>query len=131
VLGDPATADRFPTNSVRVAHRAEVNALVGAALARLDTAAATARLDRAGIAWARINQVRDFLDHPVLSARNRWSTVAVPGGKMTALRPPVDLAGIEPVMGPVPAAGEHTDAILRELGRDDEAIAALRSRSVV
>jgi formyl-CoA transferase len=50
---------------------------------------------------------------------------------MTALRPPVDLAGIEPVMGPVPAAGEHTDAILRELGRDDEAIATLRSRSVV
>jgi formyl-CoA transferase len=50
---------------------------------------------------------------------------------MTALRPPVDLAGIEPVMGPVPAAGEHTDAILRELGRTDETIAALRYRALI
>ena len=133
VLGDPAAADdpRFVTNSARVVHRAELNALVGAVLANLETAAATTLLDRAGIANARINQVRDFLDHPVLSGRDRWRTVAVPGGKMTALRPPVDLAGIEPVMGPVPAVGEHTDAILRELGRSDGAIASLRSRALV
>jgi formyl-CoA transferase len=133
VLGDPAVADdpRFVTNSARVAHRADLAALVGAVLASLETAAATALLDQAGIANARINQVRDFLEHPVLSGRHRWCTVAVPGGKITALRPPVDLAGIEPVMGPVPAVGEHTDAILRELGRTDAAIAALRSRALV
>lgn len=133
VLGDPAVADdpRFVTNSARVAHRAELNALVGAVLAGLATGAATALLDRAGIASARINQMRDFLDHPVLSGRHRWATVAVPGGKMTALRPPADLAGIEPVMGPVPAAGEHTDPILRELGHTDAAIAALRGRAII
>lgn len=34
-------------------------------------------------------------------------------------------------MGPVPAAGAHTEAILRELGRDDAAIAALRAASVI
>jgi itaconate CoA-transferase len=133
VLGDPAAADdpRFVTNSARVVHRAELNALVGAVLANLETTAVTTLLDRAGIANARINQVRDFLGHPVLSGRDRWRTVAVPGGKMTALRPPVDLAGIEPVMGPVPAVGEHTDAILRELGHSDGAIASLRSRALV
>ena len=133
LLGNPEVADqpRFVTNSARVAHRAELNALISAALADLETDAATALLDRAGVASARINQVRDFLDHPVLAGRDRWRTVAVPGGKMTALRPPVDLAGIEPVMGPVPAAGEHTDAILRELGRTDDTIAALRSRALI
>jgi formyl-CoA transferase len=133
LLGNPEVADepRFVTNSARVAHRAELNALISAALADLETDAATALLDRAGVASARINQVRDFLDHPVLDGRDRWRTVAVPGGKMTALRPPVDLAGIEPVMGPVPAAGEHTDAILRELGRTDDTIAALRSRALI
>ena len=133
LLGNPEVADepRFVTNSARVAHRAELNALISAALADLETEAATALLDRAGVASARINQVRDFLDHPVLDGRDRWRTVAVPGGKMTALRPPVDLAGIEPVMGPVPAAGEHTDAILRELGRTDDTIAALRSRALI
>jgi formyl-CoA transferase len=133
VLGDPAIAGdpRFVTNSARVAHRADLNALIGARLAELETDGVTALLDRAGIASARINQVQDFLGHPVLSGRDRWRTVAVPGGKMTVLRPPVDLAGIEPVMGPVPAAGEHTEAILRELGRTNDTIAGLRRRGLI
>lgn len=76
----------------------------------------------AGIANARLNQVREFLDHPVLEARERWQTVSVPGGKMTALRRPVDHAGVDPVMGPVPALGEHTGLILRELGRRSRAV---------
>ncbi|MEH1017395.1 CaiB/BaiF CoA-transferase family protein [Micromonospora sp. CPCC 206060] len=133
VLGDAAIADdpRFGSNAARVAHRTELNGLLRAALADLDAAAASALLDRAGIANARINQVRDFLDHPVLAGRDRWRPVGVPGGTVAALRPPVDLAGVEPVMGPVPALGEHTDAILRELGRSDTTITALRHQAVV
>ena len=34
-------------------------------------------------------------------------------------------------MGPVPALGEHTDAVLAELGLDGDAIAALRSAAVI
>jgi formyl-CoA transferase len=75
--------------------------------------------------------VRDFLDHPVLAARERWQPVDVPGGTITALRPPADIAGVDPVMGPVPALGAHTDAILRELGRSDREIASLRDRGLV
>jgi itaconate CoA-transferase len=133
VLGDAALADdpRFVTNSARVEHRVELNTLVEARLADLDTEAASALLDKAGIANARLNQVREFLDHPVLEGRRRWRPVDVPGGTIAALRPPVDITGVEPVMGPVPALGAHTDAILRELGRTDEDIAALRARAVV
>ncbi len=50
---------------------------------------------------------------------------------MSALRPPTDFDGIEPVMGPVPAVGEQTEAILHELGRDDAAITELRTASVI
>jgi itaconate CoA-transferase len=100
-------------------------------LATLDMDAASALLDEAGIANARLNQVRDFLDHPVLEKRERWWPVDVPGGTITALRPPVDIAGVDPVMGPVPALGAHTDSILRELGRTDGEIAELRDRAVV
>ncbi|TWF80636.1 formyl-CoA transferase [Pseudonocardia hierapolitana] len=133
VLGDAYLADdpRFVTNSARVEHRGELNALIEAKLADLDTESASALLDEAGIANARLNQVRDFLDHPVLEKRERWLPVDVPGGTIAALRPPVDIAGVEPVMGPVPALGAHTDAILRELGRTDADIAALRDRGVV
>jgi itaconate CoA-transferase len=126
-----AVDPRFATNSARVAHRGELSKLISARLAGLATGEATTLLDKAGIAVARINQVPDFLAHPVLAGRDRWRTVAVPGGEILALRPPTDLAGVEPVMGAVPAVGEHTDAIMRELGRDDAAIAALRGRAVV
>ena len=133
LLGDAGLAadPRFAVNSARVAHRPAVNALVGEPLARLTSEAAMALLDQAGIAVARINQVADFLDHPVLAERNRWRTVAVPGGTVDALLPPADLVGVEPVMGAVPAVGEQTDAILRELGRDAADIAALRRNAVV
>jgi itaconate CoA-transferase len=133
VLDAPGLADdpRFVTNSARVEHRAELNALVEARLTALDTDSASALLDKAGIANARLNQVRDFLDHPVLAARERWSPVDVPGGTISALRPPVDITGVEPVMGPVPALGAHTDAILRELGRTDAEIASMHDRGIV
>jgi itaconate CoA-transferase len=128
---DLAADPRFATNTARVAHRAELSELIGARLAALGTDAATALLGEAGIAVARINDVPDFLAHPVLAERDRWRAIEVPGGSVAALRPPADLAGIEPVMGAVPAAGQHTDAILRELGRDDAAIAAMRGRAVI
>jgi formyl-CoA transferase len=133
LLGDAGVAadPRFAVNSARAARRAEVNALVGGQLARLTSEAAMALLDKAGIAVARINQVTDFLSHPVLAERNRWRTVGVPGGTADALLPPADLADVEPVMGPVPGVGEQTDAILRELGRDPADIAALRRDAVV
>ncbi|MFD1531432.1 CoA transferase [Pseudonocardia aurantiaca] len=62
VLGHESLVEdpRFARNSARVAHRAEVNALVGGGLAALDTDATSALLDRAGIANARMNQVQDF-----------------------------------------------------------------------
>jgi crotonobetainyl-CoA:carnitine CoA-transferase CaiB-like acyl-CoA transferase len=34
-------------------------------------------------------------------------------------------------MDPVPAVGEHTEAILRELGLDDSAVQALRTNNAI
>lgn len=133
VLGDAgiATDERFATNPARVAHRAELNELIGARFATLDTATAKALLDKARVANAGVNSVPEFLAHPVLAARGRWRTVGSPGGDVEALLPPATIAGVTPVMNSIPASGEHTEAILRALGRTGDDIAALRADGAI
>src|SRR3954454_22732127 len=95
-LDDPAVADdeRFRTSSARVANRGELDVLVSAAYARRTSDEVTELLDRLRIANAPINEVTDFLDHPVLRERGRWHEVQTPGGALEALLPPIDIAGV-------------------------------------
>lgn len=128
LTGDP----RFATGSARVRHRRELNALLAERFAASDGDAAMKLLDSIGIANAPVNDVAQFLDHPVLAGRDRWRPVGIPGGHtVSALLPPADLAGVVPRMGAVPALGEHTDAVLAALGYDSAAVDALRAGGVV
>ncbi|HEY8721729.1 CoA transferase, partial [Pengzhenrongella sp.] len=74
------------------------------------------RLDAAGIANARLRDLAGLVAHEQLAARDRWREVASPVGPIKALVPPAVLDGDEPVMGPIPAPGQHTEQILAELG---------------
>jgi formyl-CoA transferase len=116
LAGDP----RFATGADRVANRDGLNAVITGRFAELDSEDLTKLLEENGIANVGVNSIGEFLDHPSLAARGRWSEVDTPGGPVRALRPPADLAGLEPRMDAVPAAGQHTRSILAELGRDDE-----------
>jgi crotonobetainyl-CoA:carnitine CoA-transferase CaiB-like acyl-CoA transferase len=90
-----------------------------------------ARLDAAQIANARMNTVEEFLDHPQLAARHRWREVDSPAGLIRALVPPFGIDDFEPRMGRIPDVGDHTDAILGELGYDAATIAAWRRDAVI
>ena len=127
LVGDP----RFATGSDRVVHREELNAVVAERFARSGSGEILKDLERIGIACAGVNDVAAFLDHPVLAARGRWREVEVPGATVEALLPPADLAGLTARMDPVPAVGEHTEAVLTELGRTADEVAALRADGVV
>jgi formyl-CoA transferase len=105
--------------------------VIATRFAMLDTATVLTLLDSANVANARMNSLTQFLDHPVLAGRDRWRTVATPGGDIEALLPQATLTDTEPAMNPVPALGEHTDAILRGIGRTDTDIAALRAARVI
>lgn len=133
VLGDPALAtdERFIRNSARVTHRRELNAVLSQKFLQLGTESAMTLLEEASVANARLNPVEGLLEHPVLSGRDRWRTVETPGGPIEALLPPANLGGVEPRMERVPAVGEHTAAILAELGRTDAQIAVLRESGTV
>ena len=132
VLREPgwARSEEFATNSRRVAARVRLESIILEAFARLDAAEVVARLDAAGIANARINDVADVWAHPQLAARKRWTEVATPAGRVPALIPPAMLSGTEARMDPVPALGEHTESILRELGLSSERIERLRAAQV-
>lgn len=133
VLEAPDMKDdtRFRNNSTRVANRSLLNAAIDGVFSRMDLTDVLARLDAAGIAYARLNRVEDLWNHAQLRARHRWKPVSTPGGLIEALLPPVNFTGTDPVMGDVPSLGAHTDPILRELGWSPEAIQELHQKGVV
>ncbi|CAO3425920.1 CaiB/BaiF CoA transferase family protein [Azospirillum doebereinerae] len=122
---------RFATNNDRVAHRAEVKRLIEERFAGLTALEAVAVLDRADIANGRINDIEAVWNHPQIAARNRWREVGTEKGPIRALLPPVVLDGPEAAMGDVPRIGEHSGAILGELGFSAEQVAAFRAAGVV
>ena len=119
ILGrdDLAADPRFASNTHRVEHHDELTALIEESFAGRTADEVTAALEAAGIASARLRTPEEFTRHPQLRARDRWRTVGTPGGEIDALLPPVEVTGQEPVMGPVPALGEHTAAIRAEFGQ--------------
>jgi itaconate CoA-transferase len=133
VLNDPGLADdsRFCTNSLRSAHRDALTALIERAFAAATAPDVLARLDAAQIACARLNDVLDFWNHPQHRARGRRHTIDSPAGPVEALAPPIDLEGVAPRMGAIPAVGEHTRAVLAEVGLNDAEIAALETAGVI
>lgn len=122
LLGRPDLADdeRLRSNSGRVAHREVLDAEIGAWCARHDLAYVQDRADAAGIGNSRYNTPSDVVAHPHLTARDRWREIDTPGGPVPALLPPPVISGYEQPMGPIPALGEHTAAVLAELGIDAE-----------
>ncbi|MPZ62127.1 MAG: CoA transferase [Propionibacteriales bacterium] len=121
VLQRPQLAEdsRFASNSRRVAHHGELVEEIESALRHLQPDEVEARLDRSGIANARLRDLEGVVEHPQLAARNRWTEVDSPAGPLRALLPPVTLDGDPPAMGPIPALGEHTAALLAEFGADE------------
>ncbi|HEY2078034.1 MAG TPA: CaiB/BaiF CoA-transferase family protein [Streptosporangiaceae bacterium] len=118
ILGRPELISdpRFATNTDRVRSDEQLTLIIETVLRQLTVAEVEQRLDGAGIANARLRTPAEFAAHPQLAARDRWRQVDTPAGPVRALLPPVTVPGRETAMGGVPALGEHTAAILTELG---------------
>ena len=118
VLETPALAEdpRFATGPARAANREAAHAAIERVFSGLSAAQVIARLESAGIANARLNDMAEFWAHPQLAARDRWTRVGSPAGEIDALKPPFNLSDFEPRMDAVPALGEHSRKILSELG---------------
>ena len=128
IIDRPDLADdpRYGTNSDRCASRDDLNEAIACWCERHDLAEIQQIADVAGIGNSRYNTPSEVVAHPHLAARDRWRAVDTPRGAIRALLPPPVISGYEPPMGAVPALGEHTDSVLRELGFDDVQIDELR-----
>ena len=133
IIERPDLADdaRFAGNSDRVANRAALDEAIQSWCARHDLADVQKIADAAGIGNARYNLPSEVLEHPQLSGRDRWRTVQTSAGPIEAILPPPIIDGYEQPMGPVPGLGEHTDAVLAELGLSGTDIGGLRDKGVV
>lgn len=129
VLLQPALAadPLFGSNAARHENRDALRAVIRAAFAQLNAEQVIARLDEAQIANAHVNGMAEVWAHPQLLARERFRSVGSPAGPLTALLPPAANSSFDYRMDAIPAIGEHSDAILRELGRSEAEIAALRA----
>jgi itaconate CoA-transferase len=132
LLARPDLADdpRFADATGRVAHRAELDDEIAAWCARTDLATIQAEADAAGIGNARYNTAAEVLAHPHLAARDRWREIGTPNGPVPALLPPLGSPSWDARMDLVPALGEHSAAILGELGVSPEETAALHADGV-
>ncbi len=122
---------RFSSNVRRIAAHEELDAIITDVFSKLAAEQVVERLDAAQIANTRMNEMHEVWAHPQLKARKRWVEIDTPAGRIPALLPPGIPEGCKARMDGVPALGEHTDAILEELGYDSTAIERLRVQGVI
>ncbi|KUI60012.1 Succinate--hydroxymethylglutarate CoA-transferase [Cytospora mali] len=118
VLEDPdlASDPRFDSNILRVENQEELTDIIYKVFSRLTAEELVERLDQAGIASAKVNDMQGVWEHPQLKARGRWTEVETPEGRVPALIPPGFGAVEDARMDAVPALGEHNGKIFAELG---------------
>ncbi|MFC8816939.1 CaiB/BaiF CoA transferase family protein [Streptomyces rochei] len=124
-----AAHPHYATNADRNAHREELGALIAARFAELTGDQALELLGAVPVANARVSTLAEVWDHPQLAARGRLHEVPTPAGPVPAFAPPGP-TGAAPRMEAVPALGEHTRAVLGELGLSGEEIDALVAAGV-
>ncbi len=126
-----AADPRFDLSPKRSDNRAALREIILDVFQPLTAAQVCERLDEAQIANAQVNAVGDLWTHPQLQARERFRTVGSPAGDLQALLPPGVNSSFDYRMDAVPAVGQHSEAILRELGRSDEQVRALRAAGAI
>jgi len=126
-----ASDPRFDANPKRSENRGELKRIILEAFGQLNAEQVIARLEEAQIANAHVNTVGELWDHPQLKARDRFRTIGSPAGSLSALLPPGANNSFDYRMDAVPAVGQHSEAILRALGRSETAIAAMRETGAI
>jgi crotonobetainyl-CoA:carnitine CoA-transferase CaiB-like acyl-CoA transferase len=132
-LEDIVEDPKFATNAARVDHRPETLAYVKAAVAAKPMQFWDDELTKLRVPCSPINDLAAVLAHP----HTQHSDVVMSYGtgdlgELKAIAQPIRFSGRKRnVALPPPLLGEHTGAILGDLGRTDAEIEDLRARNIV
>jgi crotonobetainyl-CoA:carnitine CoA-transferase CaiB-like acyl-CoA transferase len=127
-LADPRFADWF----TRKENERALRAMIEEALATKSPREWETILEDAGAPCASIWRIEEIIDHPQIKARGAIQELDTPYGRLRFAVSGFKLAhGGGKLDRMAPELGADTDAVLRELGYDAEAIAALRKREIV
>ncbi|AXF13456.1 CaiB/BaiF CoA transferase family protein [Paraburkholderia caledonica] len=127
LLADPSLA----TNNDRVLARSWLLQTLGDTLSRFEGAALVPLFERDHIPFASIAKPEELFDDPHLKESGGLARLTLDDGSETAmplLPISIDGARLQPRQ-PIAKIGEHTVAVLRELGYDEAQIALLNSDS--
>jgi crotonobetainyl-CoA:carnitine CoA-transferase CaiB-like acyl-CoA transferase len=121
---------RFQNFTHRLANRDALTTLLDEALAKRSTADWLSRFG-GSVPAAPVNDIAQALDNPFVTEHGRLQTLTHPSaGEYRLVAPPVRSADTPPSR-PAPALGEHTDALLTELGYDAQRLQKLRTSGVI
>ena len=126
-----ATDARFADNTRRIQNREALRKEIESIFADFTAAEVESRMEQGQIAHARVRDMEEFWEHPQLQARGRIGEVESPVGPLPALLPATTSEEWPPRFDPIPATGEHTRALLTELGYGLDAIEQLKQDGVV
>lgn len=136
LVGRPDLIDdpRFASDILRGDNGEELSAIMQAWCIERTSDAAIAELAAARVPAAPVVKPADALSHPQVAAMGLVEPTSYPGAPAPApvIRAPVQLsASAKAAPARAPQVGEHSDAILAELGYDAAAISALRAARII
>ncbi|MFA5910204.1 MAG: CaiB/BaiF CoA-transferase family protein [Vicinamibacterales bacterium] len=132
-LPELAADSRFATNRDRMANYDAMRPPIDRVFRTATSAEWIARLNAAGVANGEVRDIGQMLNDPQLAARDMVQTLMHPTiGATRVIGAPIKLSDTPASLRSAPPVlGQHTDAVLAELGYSAAAIAGLRDSRVV
>jgi itaconate CoA-transferase len=122
---------RFETNEKRVENRETLEPILNEAIAADTRDAWAERLDDAGLPWGDVNEIDEVLAHPQTDHLGMIQEIETADGPLAVVDNPIDMSSLEVRRERMPDLGEHSEAILSDLGYSPADIESLQDADVI